>query len=87
MTTVNKTKQFLWQHGIIIKSGPRDNWTDCEADKILVHVPTGATERFRGTWWDDKYAKSMEVWAGQFPEIKPEDIAAEQTRQAYEGVP
>ena len=40
------------EYGIISRHGPRDNQTDCEADVILIHIPSGTAKRFHGTCAD-----------------------------------
>ena len=55
------------EYGVISRHGPRDNYTDCEADVILIHIPSGTAKRFHGTWWDGKYGESMCDWILTFP--------------------
>lgn len=60
----------LIEHGIISRDGPRDNQTDCEADVILIHMPSGTAKRFHETWYNTRYATSMYDWVSKFSRCK-----------------
>jgi len=66
---VQNPKELI-KYGIISRKGPRNNITDCEADIILIHIPSGTAKRFHGTWWNNKYAESMYDWVSKFPKSK-----------------
>lgn len=60
----------LLEYGVISRRGPRDNQTDCEADVVLIHIPSKTVKRFHGTFWEDKYVESLCDWVLQFPKSK-----------------
>ena len=59
-----------FEYGIIRRKGPRDNQTDCEADVVLIHIPSKTIKRFHGTWWDSNFEKSINEWILSFPKSK-----------------
>jgi len=79
-------KDYLWAYGVISRRGPRDNRTDCEADTILIHVPSGEMARFRGTWYDDNYGARMRQWACVFGPSNDAALTGNAVRAAYEAI-
>lgn len=75
-------KTILFEHGIISRRGYRDNKTDCEVDRILIHVPSGNAKRFHGSWYDKDFAIKMKKWIESFPKSQ-EGITIEKLNELY----
>jgi len=73
----------LWEYGVVYVSGDMDNFSDCEVDKILVHIATLTTKRFGGTFWDTNFEPSMMKWAMQFGKQDHNKLTATQVWQVF----